>query len=111
MIPGRDCFIPVQGSFGCTRPPDNVERSEDALDIAYVWLDADCDKELPPDCQVLERADVSLDCRYQRNLTYTFAGYQWRKSKSKDGEISTERPGLGSPVPQVSWPCAQESLA
>lgn len=101
MIPGRDRFIPVQGSFACTKLPDSAERREDALDIAYVWLDADCVKELHPDCQVLERGDASLECRYQRNVTYTFAGYPWRKSKSKDGEISTEfytMSGFSAPI-------------
>ncbi|MBI1177701.1 hypothetical protein GC207_09720 [bacterium] len=90
LIPGGRGFMPLSGSFSSMRLPPSGKRSDDKLDVAYFWLDDNCVVNLDSRCRVLERPDVSLEAEPTRRTTYTFAGFPWRRGKTRGQSIETD---------------------
>jgi hypothetical protein len=89
LMPSQRGYMPITGKYSVTSMPASGRRSDDKLDVAFVWLDEDCVSRLDSDYMVLDRPDVYLEVPSGR-FEYTFAGFPWRRSSVKARCIDTQ---------------------
>jgi hypothetical protein len=88
LIPSQNGFMPISGKLTISRMPSSGSRRDDKWDIAFVSLGENCANRLHSDIMVLGRPDVCLEASPER-YEYTFAGFPWRRSRTKEQFVET----------------------
>ena len=90
-MPAVDAIEQMTGGLSYNPIPDHGSRVHDKGDIAYYHLSAEWRKMLHPAIRPLTINDLMLTDELETGDIFTFAGYPWRKTKSRHGKHETDR--------------------
>lgn len=91
FIPTDDGFSQLYGHYSFTKMPKGFQRADDTIDIAYFKIERELSNSLHHIFKVLKRDDLHLTESLVDNDIYTFAGFPWRKTKSRNNVHTSEQ--------------------
>ena len=90
MVPGKDSFVHITGSFADMRMPASGRRMEDRYDIAYYKLDLEFIERIHPDFTMIESEDADTLDQTEKGDAYSLIGFPVTKSEVEGREVSNE---------------------
>jgi hypothetical protein len=91
FMPAVDGIEQMTGGRSYSELPQSGSRDDDLADIAYYRLSSEWLTKLHPAFKPLSVNDLLLTDELETGNIFSFAGYPWRKTKSRSQEFETER--------------------
>ncbi|MCB0732212.1 MAG: hypothetical protein KDC88_14395 [Ignavibacteriae bacterium] len=89
LVPCKDRIDSIEGAYSFLAIKKGLTRNDDREEMTYFKLTDEFANRLHDDFVFLEPEDIIINDVFDFNF-YTFSGYPYRKSRSKNHKISTE---------------------